>query len=86
MRTTFRLFAAACLFTASLGCQPQTEEANTSTEMDIDLGEESPATSDSFSNTTATGELPDSNVTGGAETPDVTETPAVTEVPAEETP
>ncbi len=43
--------------------------------MDVDLGEEAPATSDSFSNTTATGELPDSNVTGEAETPAVSEVP-----------
>jgi|GEM_PF-2381584 len=75
MRTTLRLFAAACLFAVSVGCQPQNEDVNTSTEMDVDLGEAAPATSDSFSNTTATGELPDSNVTGEAETPAVTEVP-----------
>lgn len=80
MRTTLRLFAAACLFAVSVGCQPQTDDVNTSTEMDVDLGEEAPATSDSISNTTATGEVPDSNVTGEAETP------AVSEVPANEAP
>jgi hypothetical protein len=87
MRTTVRLFAAACLLTATLGCQPEADP-NVSTDVNVDLGESTPAQVDTVhSNTTAVGELPHSNVTGTAELPAQTETPEVTDTPAvEETP
>lgn len=75
MRTTFRLFAAACLFTVTLGCQPETAP-DTSTDVNVDLGEPDAGTPIEGSNTTATGEVPQSNTTGAAEVPAVTEVPA----------
>jgi type IV secretory pathway VirB10-like protein len=64
MRTTFRLFAAACLLTATLGCQPEADYDN---DLDIDAGETPVVTT------------PDSNITGVAEVPETSETPLTTD-------
>lgn len=94
MRTTFRLFAAACLFTATLGCQPEQQDPNVSTDLDVELGQPDavvPVVTVPDSNVTAIGELPDSNVTATGELPEVAEmpdaseqsdAPAVTQTPA----
>jgi hypothetical protein len=79
MRMTFRLLAAACVLTASIGCEPA-GNPDTSTDVPVEMGD---------SNLTATGETPDSSVTDATETPAAevpAETPAAAEAPAAEAP
>ena len=75
MKKTLRLLAAACVLTASIGCQPA-DNPDVSTDIPVEMGE---------SNLTATGETPDSSVTGQFETPaaEVPAEPAAVEAPAE---
>jgi hypothetical protein len=68
MRTTFRLFAAACLLTATLGCQPEADR-DAGRDFDIDVGDTPAVTT------------PDSNITGVAELPETTETPLTIDAP-----
>jgi len=49
MRMSLRLLSAACILTASIGCQPS-DTADVSTDLGVEMGD---------SNTTATGEMPE---------------------------
>lgn len=49
MRMSLRLLSAACILTASIGCQPA-DNADVSTDLGVEMGD---------SNTTATGEMPE---------------------------
>ena len=75
MKKTLRLLAAACVLTASIGCQPA-DNPDVSTDIPVEMGE---------SNLTATGETPDSSLTGEAEMPaaEVPAEPAAVEAPAD---